>query len=82
MTSGEIAEPAPDAALYLDASSRLVGYSARRGHADVQAHVRYHARAREAIHLATCALVGATFLTAGLDSTICTVAASLGIPLI
>jgi predicted nucleic acid-binding protein len=143
MTSAEIAEPAPNAALYIDASSLLVLILGQTGHADVQARVvswekaggnvvssrllwlevrrvvirerlagndfspvaedslsrieqvpvtdevweraariPHHVRALDAIHLTTCDLVGATFLTAGLDGTICTVAASLGIPLI
>jgi hypothetical protein len=39
MTSAEIAEPAPNAALYIDASSLLVLILGQTGHADVQAHV-------------------------------------------
>lgn len=47
---------------------------------DRAASIEQHLRALDAIHLATCELIGATLLTAGLDRTIASVAVTRGIP--
>jgi uncharacterized protein len=46
------------------------------------AAIEQHVRALDAIHLATCELIGATLLTAGLDQTIGAVAETRNIPLL